>query len=713
MATREQLERALINADAAGDTEAARELAQALLAMRRQQPEAVETAGAAINSGLSAIPRQIGLTARAGLSAAGNALGVLSDPIASTLNLGAMALGRDAVFPTARQTMGAMSDVAGLPTPRTPTERVVQQATEFLGGVGMMGAAGSAARLGSPAARAAGEFIGGNLGGQAGAAIGAGLAGGASREAGGGPLTEAGASLLGGLAGGAAVAGGNALARAANRRLMTLPQVDIRIEAALAQQGVDWSALPAGAKSAIRRDVQKALRVGGSLDDAAVRRLADYRAVGATPTRGRVTLDPIAVTREKNLSKITASSGAGDLQGLPQVDAANNRLLIGRLGEMVGQGADDMSAGSAAIGAVRARDERVRALQSRLYQRARESAGRDIPLDREQFVLGAYRKLAEENKGAFLPDDVNRLLEQIRTGRAGFAGQQFDVPFTVDTVDNLKTALASASRGAKDGNVRSAIALVREALEEMPVRAHTQTGGLATPGVAQAIDELPAQALRNFDRARSLSRARFGWLESAPGIKAAAEGAAPDNFMKKYVLSDSASFNDAARLAREIKRNPAAMQAARSNVAAWLKDRATNNAADDVANFSAPGFNRALKQIDRKLGLFFSKEEIEQLRAIGRVASYETAQPRGSAVNNSNSGALLLGKGLDMIAKGSRFLPFGDAAISKPLQSLRADIGTARALNVAPSITAPPATGGTPAMLAPLLLAPPGLLAAE
>ena len=40
---------------------------------------------------------------------------------------------------------------------------------------------------------------------------------------------------------------------------------------------------------------------------------------------------------------------------------------------------------------------------------------------------------------------------------------------------------------------------------------------------------------------------------------------------------------------------------------------------------------------------------IEGLRATGRVASYMQAQPVGSAVNNSNSGALMLGRGYDAL----------------------------------------------------------------
>ena len=99
------------------------------------------------------------------------------------------------------------------------------------------------------------------------------------------------------------------------------------------------------------------------------------------------------------------------------------------------------------------------------------------------------------------------------------------------------------------------------------------------------------------------------------------------------------------------------------------------------------------------------------MRAVGRAASYMQNQPVGSAVNNSNSGALLLGKGLDML----NILPFGKAALGEPIRRLTVDIGTRRAQNVAPGLLLNAPGSGAPAagLLAPaaayggLLAAPP------
>jgi hypothetical protein len=48
---------------------------------------------------------------------------------------------------------------------------------------------------------------------------------------------------------------------------------------------------------------------------------------------------------------------------------------------------------------------------------------------------------------------------------------------------------------------------------------------------------------------------------------------------------------------------------------------------------------------------------------VGRVAEYMVHQPRGSAVNNSNSGAMLVGRGLDFLDQVAGRLPIGQDTI--------------------------------------------------
>jgi hypothetical protein len=106
---------------------------------------------------------------------------------------------------------------------------------------------------------------------------------------------------------------------------------------------------------------------------------------------------------------------------------------------------------------------RGKATEKSLYGKARDSAGRSIELDSEGFVASAYDKLAESNKGAFLPENIKTVLDQLRSGKVTMGGKEYPAPFTVDTIDNLKTMLATAQRSSGDGNVRAALSQVSEA----------------------------------------------------------------------------------------------------------------------------------------------------------------------------------------------------------------------------------------------------------
>lgn len=87
-----------------------------------------------------------------------------------------------------------------------------------------------------------------------------------------------------------------------------------------------------------------------------------------------------------------------------------------------------------------------------------------------------------------------------------------------------------------------------------------------------------------------------------------------------------------------------------------------------------------------KLRLFFSPEEIAALQANGRVASYMQVQPVGSAVNNSNSGALALGGAYDWMNAVAGKIPFGKQAIVDPLKSIDISLSQRQAQNLRPAL---------------------------
>jgi hypothetical protein len=169
----------------------------------------------------------------------------------------------------------------------------------------------------------------------------------------------------------------------------------------------------------------------------------------------------------------------------------------------------------------------------------------------------------------------------------------------------------------------------------------------------------------------------------------------PDKFIAQFVTGQGtdASVASLTALRQALNNQPEALSVVRGQIAAHLKNKALNGAGDQVGNFGASAYEKALNAIGiEKLRLFFSAEEISQLQSIGRVARFEQFQPRGSAVNNSNSGALLSGNLLDFLDMLAGRLPIGNDMARGFVRGRQ----QSQALNVTPSLTAPsqsPATG--------------------
>ena len=141
--------------------------------------------------------RQLGLTARAGIT------GVASLPLLAAEPIAAMT-GQ----PNQAQTLQRLLTQLGLPEPRTGQERVVQDITSA--GSAVAGPAAIANRM-APAVQ---RFLSENLGVQAAAATGGALASGAAREGDAGPMMQMIGSLGGAMAGGGAAGLGPSVTRA-------------------------------------------------------------------------------------------------------------------------------------------------------------------------------------------------------------------------------------------------------------------------------------------------------------------------------------------------------------------------------------------------------------------------------------------------------------------------------------------------------------------
>lgn len=697
-------------------------------------PVQEKPAAVSVGEQLREIPRQVGLTARYGIEGVGDVVGIGSEPIRVLMNRGLDVVGLPRITGSSRDMAGKIADLMNLPSPETANERVVGDVARLMAPAGAI--AGGSQKLSSlvksPVAKEVLTQLGSRAGQQVAAAGGAGAAGGAVREAGGSPGEQFAASLVGGLAAGGAASlatkAYDGISQAVKNILTpksSQQQINVVLNQILEQNGINTAQVAGSVRAELTREVKSALDTGREINPDVVRRIADYGVVGATPTRGSVTLDPVLITREQNLAKAGANSADPRLQELARVRNTNNKQLITKLNEMGANtpNANSVVAGERVTGAIQARDAAAKATEKALYAKARDASGRAIELDREGFINDAYNRLGEANKTPFLPDNIRSMLEEIRTGTMKMPdGSERPVPFNVDVIDNLKTILATASRSSQDGNVRNAIAQVRGALEAtQPKAAGRVVGGnqIVDPAglvAAQSLaDDASTAAMSAFDKARRFAAARRNWQESAEGVKAALNEVPPDRFVQDFIISkgNKAATAEVEKMLFTVRRDPEAMQALKQNVVGFLKNKALSGNADEVGNFSASAFNKALNEIgDMKLRLFFNKEEIAQLKAIGRVASYETAQPRGSAVNNSNTTGAAVGI-LERIANSPLVakLPFGDAALRTPARNAVTQVTVENALNpygAASRLVAPQ----RPGRIADLMVGPGLLLAA-
>lgn len=626
-----------------------------------QQPAATSSSASAPGVGQQ-LARQVGLTARYGLEGLGQAAEVVTEPLRKVITDPVMrAIGAPEGKPLG-QTMSGIADSLSLPQPATDTERVVGDATRFMaGGAGMAGAAGRVAQATAPGAlQKVASAMAANPALQATSAAGAGAGSGVAREAGGNEWMQLGAGLAGGFSvGGLVQAARSGLQSAVNKLLPVRAQrMEQQIEQGLGQAGVNWGEVPDSIRQGMRSEVEKALRSGQSLDSGALSRLLEFKQVGATPTRGTLTLDPVQITREQNLARMGANSTDSGLHGLAKVQNENNRALVESLNRLgAGQIDDAFATSERVMGSLQRGIDAEKTGVNALYSQARDSAGRSFPLDGHTFTTQASKLLDDNLLGHALPASVQKHLNEIAMGR---------VPFTVDYAEQFKTAMGNLQRASNDGQTRMALGMVRQALDEAPVlelgRAGSATGARATGSTSPYAGgtEMGEQALDAFNRARVANRSMMERIERIPGLKAVYDGqASPDDFMQKFVISRTAKAADTFRLAQELRRSdPQTFEAVRGSIAAHLKANAIGSAADETGKFSASSYNRALLALGRtKLAQFFTEDEIAQLKAVGKVAQYTTVQPVGSAVNNSNSGALVMGKGLDLLDSLASKLP--------------------------------------------------------
>lgn len=652
-----------------------------------KKPVAIK-AGSALND----IPRQIGLTARYGMEGLGNAAQLVTEPLRYVTDRATGSTGKTVPMGVLA-TQGA--DWLGLPKPQGANERVVGEATKLMAGAGGTTAAASLAKPATTALQFVSknaepiyqgvsaklsQMFAANPLQQVSSAAGAGLAGGASKEAGGSPLMQGAASLVGGVVGGKApdIAQGTAsLAKRLFNVGLSQNQLDVKISDVLRRTGVDYSQVPERIKQSLRQEMSGALNTDKELNPEAVSRLLAFREAGVTPTRGMISQNPVQITKEQNLAKMGANSSDSGLQGLALVQNRNNNQLIGNLNTLGADRGNVLNAGERVTSSVFGTQAGLRGAEQSAWDAAKGSPGYRQPIS-AQAISDINGALGEQGLMPFMNPSISRYMEAFQTGQ----------PFTPQDYRNLQSMLSrEVAKGGNEGHAAGVAARILRDADLQPAGFANTNNSLVTQGMATGMrnaDGAATDAIDAVNRARQATRAAYAYEDSSPLVRSVlSEGASsdPQRIAQRFVIGGTA--NEAADLVQQV--GPQGMPVIKDAILNHLKSKAVNGAADETAKFSQSAFNKALNDIgERKLAMLFTPEEVRALRNNGRVAALMQSQPVGSAVNNSNSGALLLGKGLDFLDK----MPIVGPMVTPALKNIQISYGNSQAQKVLPGLLA-------------------------
>ena len=353
---------------------------------------------------------------------------------------------------------------------------------------------------------------------------------------------------------------------------------------------------------------------------------ADTLPVPVRLTEGQATGDVVKLSQEQNRR--------GKDPQLAERFNQQNKDLIDNVQEIRNQASPDVY-GTKTIensqGIIDAYKELDAARNTKItdaYKKLEDANGGQFPVDGQAIAKNADALLAKKLKTEFLPSSIKNQLERFKNGEQ----------MTFEQYEALRTNLAAEIRKAEkssDGNAKTALSLVRQAAEQLPLK----------QGVAGNLKGLA-------DNARSLAKERFEMLKKDPAYNAAVNDIVPaDSFIQKFVINGV--NKNVQTMVNHLGKDSPARQHMAAGTINWLADKA--GIYGEQANFSQAGFNKGLKQLDavKNTQEIFDPATATHLRTLGNVAGYTQFQPRGSFVNNSNTlVGSLAEKGKQAIAVG-------------------------------------------------------------
>lgn len=401
----------------------------------------------------------------------------------------------------------------------------------------------------------------------------------------------------------------------------------------------------------IKQQVKDLMKKGLSPDAQTLARMGVFtdlksRGIDLKPTLKQATGNPNTWTKETELSKL---SGAEKLSQKYADDHNNLRTALDDLEQKTGGNyLDDYATGDALLSSLRSQDKSRQNYVSAMYDYAKSLSGNDLKLDPQRFADSMKHSLDEDLVDInLIPAPLLKRTQEFIDGK---------VPFNLAQKEVLVKQINKRMQGA-DNETRYALKSFRDSLENEVNTSLDQFGS----GLNQ-------QAKQAWDDARKAAAGRFGLIDRTPAIQKALDDAEPDKAFDQLIWKGN--VRQVESLANEIKNDQYAMD----NIRQAIIRRISEKSVGVNGVFSPKGMDTALKSIgDRKLGVFFSDDELKYLKNIGLAGKYLISQPPGSNVNNSGTAAVLVNH-FNVLSKLPVVKAIADKYVVAPARGVKAEV---------------------------------------
>ena len=429
---------------------------------------------------------------------------------------------------------------------------------------------------------------------------------------------------------------------------------------------------------AVRRNIvaeaTKNLTKGKEVDAAGLARQALLKQYNLKGTQAQISRDPIAWKNEVELAKNNPELNDVRIQNHDQVRSTWQSLADDTNARPV----DNNARMESTFQTLKQGDDAARKEIGAKYDAAREMSGNEVQLNHLRFINEATAELEHEMLGSFVKGDTMTALKGL------FARP--DYKFTYGKSEELIKIINSRLKTTNDGSERAALGIIRKNLDNEVASTLDDLSGSLGSG---ASDGGLAGAQGAGQEARNAARIRFEELDKNKIMDAVLGDEPVDKAFDQFIIRGNE--RDIIKLVDKLKKTPEGQQNVADLQGAAIEHFIAKASRGNDGAFSPAGLNNAIKSFgNNRMKALFTPEQISRINDVKQVTDILLQQPRGAAVNHSNTASALipfLQRIVGSVPVAGNLLSGGVGTAAKKVTDINAAGAAAKAMNGQAGVT--------------------------